>query len=34
MGISRNPTDELSAIFVNSESWSRVLWENAGLDQR
>lgn len=31
IGICRNPTDELSAIFVNSENWSRVLWENAGL---
>lgn len=33
--IYRKPTeDELSAIFVICESWSRVLWENAGLAQR
>lgn len=33
--ISRKPTeDELSAIFVICESWSRVLWENAGQRQR
>lgn len=33
--ICRKPTeDELSAIFVICESWSRVLWENAGQQQR